>query len=264
METRMFGSTGQRLPVIGLGTWATFDVPAGEEPRVQEVVDAALAKGIRAFDTSPMYGRAQGALARALASSRPRAWVATKVWTPSAESGQQQLAAQLAMFDGVIDLEQIHNLVAWRAHLRWLETERDSGRVRLIGATHFDSAAFAELETVMKTRRIDAIQVPLNPLERDAERRILPLAEELGLGVIVMRPFAEGALFPGPDKAALSGLGVSSWASALLKWILADRRVHVVIPATRRTSHVAVNVAAAGDSLLDPDQLRRIEQLARS
>jgi aryl-alcohol dehydrogenase-like predicted oxidoreductase len=168
------------------------------------------------------------------------------------------------MFGGIIDLEQIHNLVAWRDHLRWLDAERDSGRVRLIGATHFDSTAFAELETVMKTGLIDAIQIPLNPLEHDAERRILPLAEELGLGVIVMRPFAEGALFPGPGRAALSELGVSTWASALIEWILADRRVHVVIPATRRTSHVAVNVAAAGDALLDPDRRRRIEQLARS
>lgn len=264
METRTFGSSGQRLPVIGLGTWATFDVPASEEPRVREVVDSALSEGVKVFDTSPMYGRAQGALARALGSRRPQAWVATKVWTHSADAGHQQFATQLAMFGGVIDLEQIHNLLAWRAHLRWLESERDSGRVRLIGATHYDSAAFADLETVMKTRRIDAIQVPLNPLERDAERRILPLAEELGLGIIVMRPFAEGALFPGPGKAALTGLGVSSWASALIKWILTDRRVHVVIPATRRPSHAAANVAAAGDGLLDPDQRRRIEQLARS
>ena len=264
METRMFGSTGQRLPVIGLGTWATFDVPANEEPRVREVVDSALSTGIRVFDTSPMYGRAEGALARALAPHRQQAWVATKVWTPSPDAGRQQFAAQLAMFGGVIDLEQIHNLVAWRAHLRWLETERDKGRIRLIGATHYDSAAFADLETVMKTRRIDAIQVPLNPLEREAERRILPLAEELGLGIIVMRPFAEGALFPGPDESALSGLGVSNWASALIKWILADRRVHVVIPATRRITHVAANVAAAAGTLLDPGQRRRVEQLVRS
>jgi aryl-alcohol dehydrogenase-like predicted oxidoreductase len=264
VETRMFGSTGQQLPVIGLGTWATFDVPASEEPRVREVVDSALSKGIRVFDSSPMYGRAEGALARALAPHRPQAWVATKVWNRSADAGKQHFAAQLAMFGGVIDLEQIHNLVAWRAHLHWLETERDSGRIRLIGATHYDSAAFTDLERVMKTRRIDAIQIPLNPLERDAERRILPLAEELGLGVVVMRPFAEGALLPGPDKSAFRGLGVSSWASALIKWILADRRVHVVIPATRRISHVAANVAAAAGTLLDPDQRRHVEQLVRS
>src|SRR5260370_34921965 len=127
-----------------------------------------------------MYGRSEGTLSGALGARRQQAWIATKIWTRSQAAGQRQFAGQLKYFGRVIDLEHIHNPVSWRAHLRWLEAERDRGTVKLIGATHFDSAAFRDLETVMRTGRIDAVQVPFNPLERDAERRILPLAEDLG------------------------------------------------------------------------------------
>jgi aryl-alcohol dehydrogenase-like predicted oxidoreductase len=261
METRLFGSSGQRVPVVGLGTWATFDVPTAGEDGPRQVVQSALAEGVKVFDTSPMYGRAEGVLGRALENRRAESWIATKIWTASEEERHRQLVQQLDYFGGTIDLEQIHNLVAWRLHLPWLAEERDSGRVRFVGATHSSPAAFDELETVMRTGQIDAVQVPYNPLERDVERRILPLAEELKLGVIVMRPFAEGSLFPGPDAKALVSLGVSSWSSALLKWILADPRVHVVIPATRDRAHVLENARAGQGGFLDPDQRRRVEQL---
>jgi aryl-alcohol dehydrogenase-like predicted oxidoreductase len=181
MELRRFGRTGWEVPVVGLGTWQTFDVGPREEHGAREVVAAVWEGGTRLFDSSPMYGRAEAVLGRALAERRPQALVATKIWTASLAVGRQQFDHQLRFFGGRIDLEQVHNLVGWRAHLDWLEAEREAGRIGVIGASHYSPSAFDQLETVMQTGRIDAIQVPYNPLERDAERRILPLAAELDL-----------------------------------------------------------------------------------
>src|SRR3954469_22401657 len=141
-----------------------------------------------------MYGQAEEGLGEALSGRREEAFIATKIWTPSAEEGRRQAERALAWYGGRVDLYQVHNLVAWREQLAGLEELRDHGKVRLIGATHYSSSAFGELEEVMRSGRIDAIQIPYNPREREVEKRILPLAEELGLGVLVMRPFAEGAL----------------------------------------------------------------------
>src|SRR3712207_5171843 len=124
MERRAFGRTGIELPVVGLGTWLTFDLPRAEEPRAAEVVDAMLAGGARVVDTSPMYGRAEGVLGRALDGRRDDAFVATKIWTSSAQAARRQLAEQLRFYDGHVELEQIHNLLAWEEHLPWLEEER--------------------------------------------------------------------------------------------------------------------------------------------
>jgi aryl-alcohol dehydrogenase-like predicted oxidoreductase len=232
MERRRFGRTALELPVVGLGTWQTFDVAPGGEDAARAVVEAVWDGGTRLFDSSPMYGRAEGVLGRALGAHRDEAIVATKIWTSSAAEARAQLAAQMEYFGGRVELEQVHNLVAWREHLGWLEEERDAGRVRFIGATHYAASAFDELERVMRTGRIDAIQVPYNPHERDAERRILPLAAELDLGVVAMRPLGGGAL--------VRRFG----ASELLKWALADERVHVAIPATGDATHARANVAA--------------------
>ena len=235
-----------RSPSFGLGTWLTFDVEPDRQKLADEVVESAYASGTRVFDSSPMYGRAEEVLGQAVDGRRDDVFIASKIWTPSREQGRFQLEAQLRYFGGRIDLEQVHNLVAWEQHFAWLEHERDQDRVRFLGATHYQSSAFDELETVMRSGRIHAIQVPYNPLERDVERRILPLAEELGLGVIVMRPFAERGLLPGPGPEQLEPIGVSSWAEALLRWILSDRRVTCVIPATADPAH-AVENAAAGE-----------------
>jgi aryl-alcohol dehydrogenase-like predicted oxidoreductase len=263
MERRTLGRAGVELPVVGLGTWETFDLPDDRQHVADEVVEATFAGGGRVVDSSPMYGRAERILGRALSGRRDQAFVATKIWTPSTTEGRAQLEAQLSYYDGRIDLEQVHNLVAWREQLDWLEPERDEGRIRFLGATHYASSAFGELARVMRSGRIDAIQVPLNPREREVEREILPLAEELGLGVIVMRPLGgEGSVIREPASADLSPLGVDTWAQALLKWALSDPRVTVVIPATRDVEHARENAAAGSPPWFGPDERRLVEQLA--
>lgn len=262
MPTRPLGPNGPQVPVIGLGTWQVFDLGPGEEGRAKEVVEAAFAEGARLVDSSPMYGRAEAVLGRAIADRRSEAFVATKIWASTVEEGKRQYAAQQRYYQGHVELEQVHNLRAWRDQLNWLEGEREAGRVGWLGATHYSPSAFGELATVMRTGRIQAIQVPYNPQEREVEREILPLAEELGLGVLVMRPFGEGGLFPGPDKAALAELGVESWSQALLKWILADPRVTAAIPATRNPAHARMNMRAALGPAFTPEQRRLVERLA--
>jgi aryl-alcohol dehydrogenase-like predicted oxidoreductase len=194
VERRRFGRTGWEVPVVGLGTWQTFDLDPGEEGIARDVVDAVLQEGTRFFDSSPMYGRAEAVLGRALRDRRDEAILATKIWTSSAAEARRQFADQLEFFGGRVDLEQIHNLVDWRRQLDWLEQARDAGRIAAIGATHYAASAFRELEEVMRTGRIDAIQVPYNRVEHEAAERILPLAAELDLGVIAMRPLGGGSL----------------------------------------------------------------------
>jgi diketogulonate reductase-like aldo/keto reductase len=249
-------------PVVGLGTWNTF---SGDDVLAQEVVGAALDAGSRVFDSSPMYGRAEESLAAALDGRRAEAFVATKIWTSSPDQARSQYDAQLGWF-GHVDLEQVHNLVAWREHLPWLEAEREAGRVRLLGVTHYDPGSFAELATALRTRRFDAVQLPLNPDEREAERMLLPLAHELGVAVVVMRPLGSGRLLAGPpaadDLAPLRELGVETWPQALLKWALSDERVDVVIPATRDPGHAADNARAGEPPWLGPEERRLVERLA--
>ena len=251
--------------MVGLGTWQGLEA-ADRAGAAERLVAAALDEGLRVFDSSPMYGRAEQLLGRALGDRRDEAFVATKVWTPSPAEGRQQTERASSWFGGRVDLMQIHNLVAWPEHLPLLEQARDAGTVGLIGATHWSAAAFAELATVMRTGRIDAIQIPYNPLESEVERLILPLAADLGLGVVVMRPFAEGALLrtdPGPAALEpLAPFGVRTWTAALLKWILSDERCHVAIPATSRPDRVAGNAAAGVPPWFGPDERRLVSRLA--
>jgi aryl-alcohol dehydrogenase-like predicted oxidoreductase len=263
MERRHLGENGPELPVVGLGSWLTFDVGEAQQVMVEDVVDAAWEEGSRLVDSSPMYGQSEARLGRALARRREQAFVATKIWTRSATEGRAQFEAQLAWFGGRIDLEQVHNLVAWEPHLGWLEEERDAGRIALLGATHYSAGAFHDLERIMRTGRVDAIQVPYNPHEQEVAARILPLAEELGLGVIVMRPLGERELLPGPNSERLDPLGVESWAQALIKWCLSDARVTAVIPATRSPEHARDNARAGRPPWFGPEERKLVEELAR-
>ena len=256
MEERKLG------PVVGLGTWNTF---AGDVALALEVVGSALDSGNRIVDSSPMYGEAERSLGSALEGRREQALVATKVWASSVEEGRRQYARQLGWF-GRVELEQVHNLLHWREHLRWLEQEREDGRIGRLGVTHYSPGAFSELAEAMRSRRFQAVQLPYNPLERECERELLPLAEELGLAVIVMRPLGEGALVrrkPAPGALEpLREFGVQSWPQALLKWALSDRRVDTVIPATRNPAHARENAAAGSPPWFGPEERRLVEHLA--
>jgi aryl-alcohol dehydrogenase-like predicted oxidoreductase len=251
MEVRALGRSGLQVPVIGMGTWRTFDVSgAAAEERCRAVASAALEAGARLFDTSPMYGQAERVLARCLEGRRDEALVATKVWTPSAREGREQIARALEWYGGRVDIYQVHNLVNWREHLPYLEELRERGQVRAVGATHYSHAALAELIQVMTTGRITQIQVPYNAADRAVEAEVLPAAAERGIGVIVMQPLGVGALAqraPAADALKpLAHFGIRTWAQALLKWILSDARVHCAIPATSSVEHMQEN-AAAGD-----------------
>jgi diketogulonate reductase-like aldo/keto reductase len=241
-----------------------FDVAPDGVPRAREVVETMLDRGTRLVDSSPMYGRAEQVLGHALGERRDEAFVATKIWTPLAEEAERQFEAQLGFFGGRVDLEQIHNLVGWEERLLWLERERDAGRVGMVGATHWKAHAFDELARVMRTGRIAAIQVPYSPHEREVEREILPLAEELGLGVLAMRPLGgDGSVIPPPaENGWQAELGVETWAEALLRWALSDPRIHVVLPATSSPAHAAENARAGNGPWFEPEQRRLVERLA--
>ena len=258
MEHRSLG------PVVGLGTWATFDSDAR---LAGDVVASALGAGTAVFDSSPMYGGAERSLAQALRARRDRATVATKVWAPRVDEGKRQLERQVRFF-GRVEIEQVHNLVAWEEHLPWLEREREEGRVRLLGVTHYSSSAFDELERALRTGCFDTVQLPLSPAERECERRLLPLAVELGIAVIVMRPL--GGAGSRLVRAALSAgaleplrpFGVETWAQALLKWALSDPRVDVVIPATSKPARAAENARAGEPPWLPEAERGLVERLA--
>jgi len=265
MESRSLGRGRVSVPVVGLGTWRRLEA-AASAGRQGELVDAAIVAGIRVIDTSPMYGEAEQLLSGALEGRREQVFVADKVWTSSAADGAEQLSRAAGWYGGRIDLMQIHNLVGWRAHLPMLEAARDRGVVGLIGATHYSPAAFDELAEVMRTGRIDAVQVPCNPAHREAERMILPLADDLGLGVLLMRPLGEGQLMrrpPSPaELAPLRPFGVSTWAQALIKWGLSDPRVHVSLTATSQPGRLTENAAGGSPPWFGPQERAHVLRLA--
>jgi aryl-alcohol dehydrogenase-like predicted oxidoreductase len=264
MERRAFGDTGVELPVIGMGSWQTLDLPPREQPLADEIVTLALESGTTAFDSSPMYGRSEEVLGKALKGRRDGTFLATKTWSRTQAAAEARYEEQLRFFGGRVELMQIHNLLEWRERLDWLERERDAGRVELLGATHYSASAFGELERLMGSGRIQAIQIPYNPLEREVEERILPLAAELGLGVVVMRPLGGGSLARlTVSSEELEELGVESWPQALLKWALADERVHLLIPATSKPERARQNASAGAGASLNPNQRELVERISR-
>jgi aryl-alcohol dehydrogenase-like predicted oxidoreductase len=267
MERRVLGPSGLRVPAVGMGTSRTFDVRGrAAEATSRRIVEEALAAGANLFDSSPMYGQAERVLGLALDGRRDEALVATKVWTPDDREAERQVQASLAHAHGRVDLYQVHNLVAWPARLDLLERLRDQGLGGAVCVTHYDPAAFEELMVVMRSGRVSFVQVPYNPLERDVERAVLPLAEELGLGVMLMRPFGRGSVlrrWPRQDELApLAPFGVTTWPQALLKWGLSDPRCTVSIPATSRPGRMTENARAGEPPWFGPDERDLVTRLA--
>jgi diketogulonate reductase-like aldo/keto reductase len=258
MHRRPIPSTGELLPVIGCGTWQAFDVR--EPAPLVPVLDALFAGGGTLFDSSPMYGRAEGAVGGLLRhmDALDGAFVATKVWTSGERAGIEQMERSMALM-GKVDLMQVHNLLDWRTHLATLRRWKEAGKVRYIGITHYTPTAHDQLEAVMRAEALDFVQLDYAVGDRAAERRLLPLAADKGIAVIVNRPFGGGGMArlvrgrPVPDFAA--ELGCTTWPQLLLKFILGHPAVTCAIPATANPAHMRDN-AAAGAGPLPGEALR--------
>jgi diketogulonate reductase-like aldo/keto reductase len=258
---------GESLPVIGMGTWNTFDVGTDRAERAPlvEVLEAFYAAGSRLIDSSPMYGRAEavtGALVEQL-KQRDNTFLATKVWTSGREKGIAQIDRSMQLLKTPrLDLLQIHNLVDWRTHATTLRALKDEGRIRYRGITHYTVAGQADLEAVLRAERFDFVQLNYSIATRDAERSLLPFCLENRIGVLVNRPFEEGELFTKvygrklPRYAA--EIGCTTWAQFFLKFIVSHPAVTCVIPATSRVSHMQDNVQAGRGPLPDAKMRERM------
>ena len=268
MEQRALGRSGLTVPAVGMGTWQTFDV-RGEaaERNVRAVVDAAIAAGTTLFDSSPMYGEAERVLGGALAGRRDEVLVATKVWTDDDAEADAQIERALGWLGGRVDLYQVHNLVAWPRRLATLERLRDEGKVAAIGATHWQASRFGELEDVMRTGRIGAIQVPYNPHRTGGRGAVLPAGRRARDRRGRHAPVREGRAPPPASVArraspARARSACDTWPQALLKWVLSDPRCHVAIPATSRPERAAENAAAGAPPWFGPDERELVARLA--
>jgi diketogulonate reductase-like aldo/keto reductase len=267
MLKRPIPKTQEQLPVVGLGTWQAFDVGSerGALDQRKEVLRALFEAGGSVIDSSPMYGRAEAVVGTLLTEmdARNKSFLATKVWTSGESAGAAQMSASFAkMQASTLDLMQIHNLVDWRTHLKTLRSWQDKGRFRYIGVTHYTSSALADLAAVIRAERIDFVQLAYSIDVRDAEERLLPLAQERGVAVLVNRPFSTGGLFRQvrgkavPEWAA--EFDCASWGQFFLKFIIGHPAVTCVIPGTARPEHMRDNAGAGHGRLPDDAQRRRM------
>ena len=253
---------------MGLGTWQVLDVLGREEEARHEVVGAALEAGTTLFDSSPMYGEAERVLGDALREhGRDRATVATKVWTSDDREAERQVEHALDFFGRRIELYQVHNLVAVEKRLDLLESLKEEGKVRSIGATHYSRSAFPALMEVMRGGRIDFVQVPYNAADVTVAEEVLPLAKELDLGVIVMVPLGSGRLVrnaPSEEKLdPLREFGIETWAQALLKYVLSDEHVSCAIPATSKPERARENARAGEPPFFSDEEREYVRWLVR-
>ena len=261
--------TGEPLPAIGLGTWQTFDLAEDNSSRepLKEVLRAFVQLGGSVIDSSPMYGHSEsvvGALATELAVQK-QLFLATKVWTRGREAGIKQMEESLRRLRvDRVDLMQVHNLVDWRTHLATLRHWKDQHKLRYIGVTHYAASAYEELAGVLESQEVDFVQLNYSIAERDAEPRLLPLALDRRVAVLVNRPFAQGALFrkvPGKSLPVWAKeIGCATWSQFFLKFIVSHPAVTCVIPATSKIEHLIDNMQAGVGPL--PDTAMR-ERMAR-
>jgi diketogulonate reductase-like aldo/keto reductase len=267
MHQRRIPSSGEMLPVVGVGTWRTFDVGAKPEDRapLAEVLRLLFAAGGSVIDTSPMYGSAEAVIGDLLsaAGTRSKAFIATKVWTTGRDRGVTQMRNSMRLLEtDRIDLMQIHNLVDWRAHLPTLQAWKAEGRIRYLGITHYTQSAHDELESVIRAEKWDFVQINYALDDRAVERRLLPLAAERGIAVIVNQPFGGGGLLRKLMSRKLPSwageIGATSWAQLLLKFVLANPAVTCVIPGTGKPEHMTDNLQAGFGVYPDAALLRKM------
>ena len=256
---KIIPSTGDTIPAIGMGSWLTFDVGADPVARAQrtQVLRSFFELGGALIDSSPMYGSSQSVIGYALAQLSSRTpFAADKVWINGGENGPDQIMESAGRWGlDRFDLLQVHNLVSWRAHLETLFQMKADNRLRYVGVTSYAGLRYDDIERIMENHPLDFVQVTYNLADREAERRLLPLAFEKGIAVIANRPFREGALIdammrrPLPDHAP--EIGAANWAQYLLKFIVSHPALTVAIPATRRVDHMRENMSALMGPLPD-------------
>jgi diketogulonate reductase-like aldo/keto reductase len=273
MLTRSIPSSGEKLPVIGLGTWQAFDVnlTADSRRQLEEVLSLFVKFGGRVIDSSPMYGRAEEVIGDLTATLgiRDKLFLATKVWTHGKESGVKSMERSMALLRSKrIDLMQVHNLVDVHTHLATLHEWKEQGRIRYVGITHHEAGAFGEMEKLMRSEKLDFVQINYSLMEPETEQSLLPLARERGIAVLANRPFGAGDLFdkvrskPLPDWAA--EFDCRSWAQFFLKWIVAHSAITCAIPATSKPRHLEDNMQGGTGRLPDPKTRRRMVEFVSS
>jgi aryl-alcohol dehydrogenase-like predicted oxidoreductase len=263
--TRRIPSSGEKLPVIGLGTWQTFDVDPAQSAPLAEVLSTFVKLGGRVIDSSPMYGRAEQVIGDLVTKLKLRdsLFLATKVWTRGRQAGIDSIERSFARLQTkTIDLMQVHNLVDAETQLRTIREWKAQGRFRYLGITHHEAGAFPEVAKILAREKVDFVQINYSIMEREADEKILPLAQERGIGVIINRPFDGGNLFsrvrgkPLPDFAA--EFDCTSWAQFFLKWIVAHPAVTCAIPATKNVQHIEDNMHAGVGKLPDAKTRQRM------
>jgi diketogulonate reductase-like aldo/keto reductase len=270
MIERKIPSTGEMLPVIGLGTWQTFDIdPSSNLEPLKQVLSTMSDEGGRLIDSSPMYGRSEeivGSLTSDAASNK--FFYATKIWTRGEEEGIQQMENSFRKFKrSVIDLMQIHNLVDWKTHLSTLRKWKDEGRIRYIGITHYTDSMHSELAKIIKSEKIDFVQFNYSIAHRNAEKDLLPTVAEYGVATLINRPFGEGNLFnqvKGKEPPSwLKEYNIETWSQLFLKFIISHPAVTCVIPATSNPLHAADNMKAGSEPLPEESARRKMIEVLR-
>ena len=261
MITKPIPSTGELLPVIGLGTWKAFDV--SNPAPVRPIIDQLAKIGGAMIDSSPMYGRSESVIGELIAGKRDRFFVATKVWTTGRAKGVREMEDSMQkMRARPIDLMQVHNLVDVDTHLSTLAEWKSAGTVRYIGVTHYTASAHADVAKVLERHSVDFLQINYSVSEREAESRLLPLAKDKGIAVIANRPLATGDLPARLRSRALPGwatdIGAASWSELLLKFVVSHPAITVAIPATSNVDHLRQNLRAGEDPISDEAMRRRI------